>query len=793
MSAQTPDGSEPIQWPFRPLALLSLQRYFGHSGFRPGQEAALAAIMAGQDLLAVMPTGSGKSLCYQLPACLRPGLVLVVSPLIALMKDQVDRLCARGLPAVHLSSALTARESKSTETQIARGKVSLAYVSPEKLRSRRVRELLRQAGVWLVAVDEAHCISTWGHDFRPPYRLIGEALEELGRPTVAAFTATAADRTRAEIVEHLGMREPVVVTLGYDRSELYFEVRYAEDDAAKLDILAGAIPATPGSLIVYCGTRRLAEMVADFVKAMLGVAAEPYHAGMAAGERTRVQEAFLAGKTRVIAATSAFGLGIDKPDIRGVIHYCFPGSLEDYYQGVGRAGRDGRPARCLLIFSDCDDALHEWLMNSVLPTADLLQQVYGVLPEEGWLDRDEIGERLNRSPDLVEEAVWQLALLGCLAVEDVVGGRAWARRLPLPLESVMARYLAHTEELRKARRSKLAAVRAYAHAASCRRAKLLEYLGEAVGEARERCCDVCEGAPAPLNPLDQAIVDCICNLAIRVGRTTIAGILRGSRSKKVQRLGGDRIPQYAQWRGRGEEEVLQRIESLITGGVVKATIGPRAVLSVDRELGATPAHRASTGPAVGLGRAFLERAEATRIQLGGYAGWALTSYFMGSGSQKTAVGDHLRAFKYQQDRDRGPVLAEKLLAMIRSREEFAGAEALVPMPRTTTARRYDPSVELARDIGAQGGPPVLLGVLSRSQETRSQKDLHTLEGRRQNVAGAFSVAEPERVVGRKLILLDDFVDSGATMEAAAEALTLAGAGEVVLLAVARTNRRWSSQ
>ena len=788
MSTSTPTEGEPPNWPFRALALRALRRYFSLDRFRPGQEAALAAITSGRDLLTVMPTGSGKSLCYQLPAVLRPGVILVISPLIALMKEQVDRLRARGIQALQLSSALSPAELRGNEARIAERRASLVYLSPEKLRSRRVRALLGGNVVWLVAVDEAHCISTWGHDFRPQYRLIGDLLGELGRPTVAAFTATATERTKADIVAQLRMQDPVRVELGYDRPELRFEVRYAEDDADKLDILAEVIAEAPGSVIVYCGTRRLAEMVADFLKQMLAVAAEPYHAGMAPTERTRVQEAFLSGETRVVAATSAFGLGIDKPDIRAVVHYCFPGSLEEYYQGVGRAGRDGQPARCPLIFCDGDDAIHEYLMNSDMPPADVLDAVYAALPGEGWLNHADIAERVNRSAELVDDAIWQLALLGCLSVEDVAFGRAYARKLPLTFQSVTAQYVAHTDELRRVRRLKIAAVRAYAHSRGCRRTALLEYLGEAA-EPRGRCCDVCDGRAGKLDPVEELIIDCVRNMRTRVGRTTVADILRGSRSKKVKRLGGDGLPHYGELRAHTRNAVLGRLDLLVQEGVLAATPGPYSVVWTSDQ-GPPGRTRAPRSTRRGLGRAFLQRSELSELRLGRFTGWVLTSYFAGSGSNRTEIGQLLWDFKYRERRDCGPPLADRLLAMIRSRDEFSGAEALVPVPRTTTERAFDPSAELARDVADQGGPAALLGVLTRSRETPSQKELHTREGRRQNVQGAFEVPDPARVANRRLILVDDFVDSGATMEAAARALSDAGAEAVVLLAVARTYRRW---
>jgi len=779
-------ASQTAEWVARGFMLRSLKRLFGLDAFRPGQEAALAAITSGRDLLAVMPTGSGKSLCYQLPACSRPGLVVVISPLVALMKDQVDVLQRRGLPACRLSGDLSRSEMRESLRLVAAREVNLLYLAPERLRSRRVRKLLTGAHVWMVAVDEAHCISMWGHDFRTDYRLLGGFLQELGRPQVAAFTATAIPATRQDIIEQLGMREPGEVLLGFDRPELHFEVRPAADDAAKLDVLAEVLAEVSGPAIVYCGSRRGAEMVSAFVRTMLNTPAHAYHAGMLPMDRQEVQNAFFTDEVRVVAATTAFGLGIDKPDIRAVIHYVFPGSLEEYYQEAGRAGRDGKPARCVLIYAEQDTQFHDHFIARDLPPPALLRALHGALPAEGRAEYEELAKEVNCPEEMVEAALGQLILLGCVAVADA--GKGVIETVPPArdlTDQVLEEYAQQVKLLRTRKREKVQAVSDYALGTGCRRRTLLAYFGETPRPV-EHCCDVCRGLnragrAGARDELGRQIVQCVAELREAVGRTTIAAILCGARSKKVQRLGGRELRAYGSV-GASREEVVRRVDELIAERVLVLSASPRPTVSLAN--GAAPAE--PSGP----GAAFLRQGQPKRLACGGLAGWALTSYWKLTGDSKTELGDHLQAFKYGQRRERGEILAEHLLKAIRAHPELAGAEAVVPIPGSIKGREFDPAAELATAIARQGGPEALLDVLAKQRETRSQKELQAASARRQNLAGAFEVVRPERIRGRKVVLLDDFVDSGATMAEAGRTLLAAGAREVVLLAVATTGRRW---
>ena len=352
-----------------------LKRYFGFADFRHGQAEVIRSVLEGRDTVVVMPTGSGKSLCYQLPAMLMGGLTLVISPLIALMKDQVDALAARGLPATFINSSLAYGEVIERLRGIGSGRFKLVYVAPERFRNEAFVRTIKDAHVTLMAVDEAHCISHWGYDFRPDYLNLRIACEVLGRPNIVALTAAATAHVRQDIVEQLGLRDPKVFITGFDRSNLALGVLHVSGEKEKVEISKNVISRSTGSGIIYTATRKSAEQVTSRLK-MAGASAEAYHGGMSDDERAQAQNKFMNGEARAIVATNAFGMGIDKSDVRFVVHYHIPGSIEQYYQEVGRAGRDDAPAHCTLLFNYADTRTQQFFIEGSHPQQDFIERVF---------------------------------------------------------------------------------------------------------------------------------------------------------------------------------------------------------------------------------------------------------------------------------------------------------------------------------------------------------------------------------------------------------------------------------
>jgi ATP-dependent DNA helicase RecQ len=579
-----------------PDLLATLRQHFRFESFRPGQEAAIRRVLAGQHTLLVMPTGSGKSLAYQLPALFLPGLTLVISPLIALMKDQVDALLDTELPATYINSSLSSGEQTRRLRAMREGHVKLVYIAPERLRSNHFIRALANVPVSLMAVDEAHCVSQWGHDFRPDYLQIRPAWEGLGRPPLLATTATATPQVQSDILNLLGPVDAERIVTGFNRPNLIFEVCYVATDDAKLRALRQLIldlrldppgleseneeGVEAGSVIVYVATRRAAEEVAAFARDVVGLRAEAYHAGLDPDLRHRVQNDFMSDRLPAVVATNAFGMGVDKPDIRAVIHYHIPATIEAYYQEVGRAGRDGLPARCALLFSPEDRALQEWFIDSDTPTLDDLRAVHTLVgrmaqEDEALVSRDELADATGLHPVKVRVTLSELEQAGALLhLGNEAGFSRW-RALSAEKGKLEARARAITDRADH-RHQLLSRMMAYAESDACRRRYLLDYFGDhspvTGNEVRSACCDNCQTnvnvADLPLAKsaedwIPLVVLETARTLPRSVGRVRLAQILKGSRVREILRMGYDRHKFYGKLTHLNHEGIIAVIDALV--------------------------------------------------------------------------------------------------------------------------------------------------------------------------------------------------------------------------------------
>lgn len=471
--------------------ILAAAREYGWDELRPGQREAVEAAIDGHDVLAVMPTGHGKSAIYQLAAKLLEGLTVVVSPLIALQRDQVEQLEEMGAdPAVAVNSSQRVGENREAWEELEAGDAEFVFLAPEQLARDEVLERLRELQPSLLVVDEAHCVSAWGHDFRPEYLRLGHVVEALGHPTTVALTATAAPPVREEIVERLRMREPHQVVRGFDRPNIFLEVQRHSDDDAKRDAIVERALAESKPGLIYVATRKDAERYAGAL-GEAGVRAEAYHAGMSRAERERVHDAFSDGTAEVVAATSAFGMGIDKADVRFVLHAAPPESLDSYYQEIGRGGRDGEPALAALFHRQEDFGVHRFRtgggadVDMLSKVASRVRRAKQPVPPERLRERLDVGaSRLTSAVNLLEQA-------GAVETTDD-GDLVWREGTIKPAVEEAARI---AEARRRVDRSRVEMMRGYAETGGCRRRFLLGYFGE---ELPELCgaCDTCRSGSA---------------------------------------------------------------------------------------------------------------------------------------------------------------------------------------------------------------------------------------------------------------------------------------------------------
>jgi ATP-dependent DNA helicase RecQ len=575
---------------------------FGHDSLRPGQAEVITDIMANRPVIAVMPTGAGKSLCYQLPALIlaeRGQVTLVISPLIALMKDQVDALTARGVPAVALTSAAGADEQREILEGIRAGLYTLIYVAPERFRSPRFVDALRSTAgrLALIAIDEAHCISEWGHDFRPEYRRLGEVVRQLGSPRLAAFTATATPEVRRDIAHQLGLATPELHVRGFDRPNLHYAVERVGGGDEKPARLVELVRTREGGVaLVYASTRKNAEKYAAALK-VAGMRTRVYHAGLDGNVRERAQDVFMSGQLDAIVATNAFGMGVDKSDIRLVVHADIPRSPEAYYQEAGRGGRDGKPTRCVLLFNHSDIKLQEFLIDASYPSAEVLRGIWKLLrdrPQLGRLspDDDELEGRLrtNLGGDVngatMGGALRILERHGMLARDDE---RMIATRPepgiypPLDVESLARR--AEVE------RGKLRTMVEYAYYPRCRRQFVLEYFGDQDWIDRDRRCGACDTCEAIAHGRPTSMVLSPAELAAIRGVLGLIGALHGrfGRMRVVKLAIGsdddarfDDLPERGCLRGWRERAALDLLRALEGAGLIEASRGEYPTISTTR-------------------------------------------------------------------------------------------------------------------------------------------------------------------------------------------------------------------
>ena len=572
-----------------------LQEVFGFEDFLDGQETVIDEILSGRDGSVVMPTGGGKSLCYQLPALCREGVTLVVSPLIALMKDQVDALEERGVAVTLINSTLTWNEQKERLDGMKSGAYRLVYIAPERFRASSFMSALSDVKIEMVAIDEAHCLSQWGHDFRPDYMRLGKALEDLGHPQCVALTATATPIVREDIRGVLKLRKPFESISGFERPNLSFTITPVEKVAQKYGRLKKVL-AENKTGIVYCATRKKVEEVAETIHSW-GLKCIAYHGGMSDREREDTQNAFISRKADIAVATNAFGMGIDRSDVRFVVHFEIPGSVEAYYQEAGRAGRDGEASVCELLFNYADTRTQEFFIDGVNPGPGMIRDVY-----QFFLNEADDAYEVHRTLDEVKDAIGAKngmavgAALGALIrgrwVErfDVPGMRAKGTRLLKP--DVLTRDLtldeAALEEKERRDREKLEKMVQLCYANTCRQQWVLEYFGE-VDAPVCGSCDVCRGEEnserrAPSDDEDLIVRKFLSGVA-RMSRRTAAGwegifgrgrivqMLLGSKSQEVLRVRLHELKTYGILKKQGTAYLNALARSLNNGGLIVTQMG----------------------------------------------------------------------------------------------------------------------------------------------------------------------------------------------------------------------------
>ncbi len=582
----------------------ALKEHFGLESFRYPQEDIIKSILNKQDTLVIMPTGGGKSLCYQLPALLLPGVTLVISPLIALMKDQVDALKGKGIEAEMINSSQSWTQQQEILKSLSGGKLKLLYIAPERFRARSFTDSLRGVDISLVAIDEAHCISQWGHDFRPDYLRLGEALESLGHPLCAAFTATATPEVQKDIRTNLRMKSPGLFVSGFSRPNLTFTIRKPKTKLQKYSRIRKLIDLHKTG-IIYCSTRKSVEEVSEWLKED-DQDHVVYHGGLSDTDRSAAQDRFISGETSVAVATNAFGMGIDRSDIRFVCHYEMPGSIEAFYQEAGRAGRDGKPGFCELQFMYADKRIQDFFIEGGNPDASLIKQTYAHLHSEAGnnnevvMPMDELVYRLGKKTNgmSVSAAIGVLRRMGIIERYDFPGGRVRGTRLLQPdtLPGDLVMDAVALAEKKRRDESKLKKVIQWAYSQNCREQWILRYFGEMNSKPCGRCDACMMAVDSPVRKLDEdesvILKKGLSGVArmsqrhtkhewiARFGRDRIIKCLMGSKAKAIVQAELDKLPTWGILNAHSADFVSELFDAMAQQGLIETTDGEYPLLQL---------------------------------------------------------------------------------------------------------------------------------------------------------------------------------------------------------------------
>ncbi len=822
-------------------------------------------MLTGNHALVVMPTGAGKSLIYQFAALLLAGdtqpppIALVISPLIALMKDQVDSLDRQKIPATYINSTITTHEQNLRLRKLAAGDYRIIYVAPERLRSLPFLQSLKFRPISLLAVDEAHCISEWGHDFRPDYLRIADVRKTLGNPLTVALTATATPQVQVDIARLLelppstivpgsGSGNTIRIVTGFNRPNLALQVRYTSRPQDKLRELHNLlIKVKSGAAIVYTGTRRDAEETAEFIRQVSHRTAEHYHAGLTGEKRCSIQDRFMQGTLNIVVATNAFGMGIDRADVRCVVHFSLPGSLEAYYQEAGRAGRDELPAQAVLLYSPDDRKLQEWFIKTSKTSLDELQRLYHSINipagKPSWRSLEELSGQTGMPEVKLKVALAVLERAGAIEHLGDEGVNMLLARGPWDREAIHSA-LQRGEQHLAHRKKQLEKMVRYAETNACRRRIMLDHFGDQGDGRAPDCCDNCKSLPvlpaqskeARLTPDGQLpqkspgqekartpkyssmpelsesgqtaliLLNIVKQVRPAIGRTKLAKILKGSQAKDIQKFGYHKSTYYARLQCYSLDAIVDMIDQLVRLGYFKVVGSRYPVVRLTPSGEAALTGRANI-PLVLPGSIslkgeleektnsdrrvaytqienFLSQSHPRPLQGPWQDGWALGYHSSFTG------GDWVRSpvgeliYRLKYQAD----LTVLPVLLDRAADLFSSQPHLVQVDviiptPSTFLRACDPVSVFAHALAQRLNLKVLPAVI-KSRQTEPQKEFNTLAQKRANVRGAFALKEPVNKL--RVLLVDDLFDSGATLEEITNLLQKAGAARIYVLTMTRT-------